>query len=100
MSELGTMVLSRLSRIARLSNEAEEMQKRWKSTPNGPQHQENVKRHHEKLKFMGLKEKQHLERNYCNLKGGRRPVYKNKIWKQCLIFFLKIGLYSSHETMV
>lgn len=61
----------------------------------------NVKRHHEKLKFMGLKEKQHLGRNYCNLKGGFRPVYKSKIWKHCLIFFFFLtGLYSNHETVV
>lgn len=52
-----------------------------------PAAQANVKRHHEKLKFMGLKEKQHLERNYCNLKGGCRPVYKSEIWKPCLNFF-------------
>lgn len=55
--------------------------------------------HHENLQFMGLKEKQHLGRNYCNLKGGYRPACTSKIWKQCLIFFLS-DLYSAHETVV
>lgn len=45
----------------------------------------NGERHHEKLKFMGLEETRHLGRNYCNLKGGCRPVYKSKIWKRRLI---------------
>lgn len=62
-------------------------ERRCTSTPESPQHQANVTRHHEKLKFVGLKEKQHLGRNYCNLKGGCRPVPKSEIWKQCLIFF-------------
>lgn len=68
------------------SNEGEKMQKH--STE--PAAQANVKRRHEKLKFMGLKEKQHLGRNYCNLKGGCGPVYKSQIWRQCLTFFLKL----------
>ena len=58
-----------------------------KHSTKSPGHQANVKHHHEKLKFTGLKEKQHLGRNYYNLKGGCRPVYKSEIWKQCLIFF-------------
>lgn len=62
-------------------------QRRCRNAPNSPQCQANVRRHHEKLKFMGLKEKQHLGRNYCDLKGGCGPVYKCRIWKRCLVFF-------------
>lgn len=62
-------------------------QRRCRNAPNGPQCQANVRRHHEKLKFMGLKEKQHLGRNYGNLKGGCGLVCKCGIWKRCLGFF-------------
>lgn len=44
-------------------------------------------RPHEQLQFMSLKERQHLGTNYCNLKGGHRPVSKAEIQKQCLTFF-------------
>lgn len=47
------------------SNEGEEMQKHSKE-PTAPAH---GRHRHEKLKFMDLKEKQHLGRNYCHLKG-------------------------------
>lgn len=80
---------------ARCSNEGEEMQKHSR----GPTAPANVRHHHEKLKFMDLKEKQHLGRNYCHLKGGCRPLHKSEIWKQCLIFFFS-DLYSSHDTVV
>lgn len=70
-------------------------ERRCTSTPESPQHQANVTRHHEKLEFMGLKEKQHLGRNYCNLKGGCRPVPKSEIWKQCLIFFFSWFVFQS-----
>lgn len=65
--------------------------------PTVPGH---VKRHHKKLEFMGLKEKQHLGRNYRNLKGECGAVCKSKIWKQCLVFFFLTGLNSNHEIAV
>lgn len=62
-------------------------ERRCRNTPESPQHQANVKRHHEKLKCAGLKEKQHLGRNYCDLRGGCGPVCNSEIWKQCLNFY-------------